>query len=89
MDTQKHGNKEKLSIKKAFLYLLVNLQLKKLVNSKNLNKNVVFIKLILSLTTVLEPSGVQLKPSKLLPEASGLQPDVQDGCQKFQNCYNT
>ena len=36
MDTHKHGNKEKLSIKKAFLYLFVNLLLK-LADNQNLN----------------------------------------------------
>ena len=51
MDTQKLRKKKKLSIKKVFL-LTCKLEIKKLVNNKNSNKNVVFIILILSLTTV-------------------------------------
>ena len=54
MDTQKHGNKEKLSIRKPSLYLLVIR--KKVDNNKNSNKQVVFvivIVLILSPLTLL------------------------------------
>ena len=53
MNTHKHGNKKKLSIKKA----LINCKLvirTRLVNNLNLNKKVVFIVLILSPTTVLK-----------------------------------
>ena len=53
MDTQKHGNKEKLLIKKIFSLITCKLRTrKKLVNNLNSNEKVVFIISIKSLTTV-------------------------------------